>query len=249
MKINKLFYFILFLSTLSCKDINTENAKNKVQAQQKNVSLKPKIEINDSFVISCGSGCAMRYTKKSEATTGVFSKEITFNVEMFINEVLTEEYSETYLFNCKKNENKIFLKEDDSSEIIDLHPSILENLTKYLKEMCHENNKDYYCEGNGAKANIYEEPLYNTCTCEYDFSKCYSIFYKEQDNYYKKMLLDNLPRKDTIVFFDTNLPNTEYKVYKKDSIIIVINQEGGSNEYIFKKKNNNTIIQYYAYPP
>lgn len=247
MKINKLFYLILFLSTLSCKNINTENAK--VQAQPKNESLKPKKVINDSFVISCGSGCAMRYTKKSEATKGEFSKEITFNVEMFINEVLTEEYTETYLFNCKKNENQILLKEDDSSEIIDLHPSILENLTKYLKEMCSENIKDYYCEENVAKANIYEEPLYNTCTCEYDFSKCYSIFYKEQDNYYKKMLLDNLPKKDSIVFFDENFPNTEYKIYQKDSIKIVINQEGGTNEYVFKKKNNKTIIQYYAYPP
>lgn len=249
MKMDKRYYFVLFLSILSCKDIITENPEIKVQAQQKNESLKSEKVISNSFVISCGSGCAMRYIKKSEAATGVFSKEITFNVEMFINEVLTEEYSETYLFNCKKNENKILLKGDDGLEIIDLHPSILENLTKYLKEMCSKNIKDYYCEGNDAKANIYEEPLYNTCTCEYDFSKCYSMFYKEQDNYYKKMLLENLPRKDTIVFFDTNLPKTEYKIYKKDSVIIVINQDGGSNEYIFKKKNNKTIIQYYAYPP
>ena len=127
---------------------------------------------------------------------------------------------------------------------------VRENGTYYYlfekQEEAHIKKIGYNCKDIEIK-NIYEEPLYKTCECDYDFSKCYSIFYDKSDDYYQKMMLPNLPKKDTIAFFGS--VETKYKFYKKDSLNIRIIQDGGENEYWFKKVNNKTKIEFYAYPP
>lgn len=126
----------------------------------------------------------------------------------------------------------------------------------YLFEKIKEVKQDvkvvagYDCKEIETRETIYEEPLYKICICDYEFLKCYSFFYNNIDDYYKKMLLKSLPEKDTVVYFTPSLFSfTEYKIFRRDSIKIIIHVEGGESEYIFKKDSGKTRIEFYAYPP
>lgn len=92
---------------------------------------------NNSFVISCGSGCAMIYTENKIVTNNNFS-EVTFKVEMFVNEVLSKEYEETYSYICNpsNNETEIKLKGDDDYNIENQHPEIQKQLKLYIPKIC-----------------------------------------------------------------------------------------------------------------
>ena len=54
---------------------------------------------SQSLVISCGSGCAMTYNVKDIKEINSASIEVTFDVDMYLDEKLTENYPETYIFN------------------------------------------------------------------------------------------------------------------------------------------------------
>ena len=56
---------------------------------------------NQSFVISCGTGCAMTHNVKKINQINPSSIEVTFEIEMYINEELTETFDETYTFKYK----------------------------------------------------------------------------------------------------------------------------------------------------
>ena len=53
---------------------------------------------NQSLVISCGSGCAMTYNVKDIKEINSSAVKVTFNVDMYIDEKLTENFPETYIF-------------------------------------------------------------------------------------------------------------------------------------------------------
>ncbi len=92
---------------------------------------------NASFVISCGSGCAMTYTEYSRIKKEHVI-ETVFKVEMYTNEKRIEEYVETYVFSCM-NSNKteqITLKEDSDFKIENQHPKLQEHLTSYVHQVC-----------------------------------------------------------------------------------------------------------------
>ena len=59
--------------------------------------------IGNSFVVSCGSGCAMRYTAENIIQNGN-SINVAFNVEIFVDEKLTDTDAESYIFTYKGNE-------------------------------------------------------------------------------------------------------------------------------------------------
>lgn len=98
---------------------------------------KPLKNVNNSFVISCGSGCAITYTE-NKIVSNNNAHEVTFKVEMFINEVLSKKYYETYMYACPiSNINtEIKLKGDDEFNITDLHPELLKQLKLYIPKLC-----------------------------------------------------------------------------------------------------------------
>lgn len=53
---------------------------------------------NQSFVISCGTGCAMTYNVKEIKQMNPTSIKVTFNVESYIDEQSSETFVETYIF-------------------------------------------------------------------------------------------------------------------------------------------------------
>jgi len=92
---------------------------------------------NNSFVISCGSGCAMIYTE-NKIVINNNSSEVVFKVEMFINEVLSKEYYETYSYTCSplNDDTEIKLKGDDEFNMNELHPEVLKQLKLYIPKLC-----------------------------------------------------------------------------------------------------------------
>ncbi|MFC6269760.1 hypothetical protein [Frigoriflavimonas asaccharolytica] len=70
----------------------------------------------NSFVLSCGSGCAMTYIAK-QAEKNLQNVKVKFNVDVYIDETLSESYNESYVFyydssNQLKNIKRVGEKED-----------------------------------------------------------------------------------------------------------------------------------------
>lgn len=114
MQINKILVFnILLLTFIGCeKKISKQSTLNnldttsvkKIELSSNNIDYLQTIE-EKSFVISCGSGCAMTYTAE-QIIKNESSFKVRFKVEMYVNEVLSDTYKETYLF-IYDNSNKI----------------------------------------------------------------------------------------------------------------------------------------------
>ena len=78
---------------------------------------------NNSFVISCGSGCAMSYTAQNIIQNGT-SINVVFEVIEYINELVSDIYYENYVFIYnKENEiQKIELKGENENVLEKLPP-------------------------------------------------------------------------------------------------------------------------------
>lgn len=137
--INKvvILFFLLF-TLVGCKKANKEEPVNEAITSytQESVSTEKEEEVK-SFTVSCGSGCAITYSEDTIISNDT-SKEVKFKIEMYIDEVLTDEYFETYVFNCDPiNKNAIIkLKGDDDFTIENQAPEIQENLNFYVKSFC-----------------------------------------------------------------------------------------------------------------
>lgn len=90
----------------SIKSVTTEKAKNTTSENDFSEIKK------QSFVISCGTGCAMTHNVKEIKKINQTSIEVKFEVEMYINEEVTETFDETYVFSYG-NINTIRNKKSD----------------------------------------------------------------------------------------------------------------------------------------
>jgi hypothetical protein len=101
-----LCFFILSINIflIGCK-------KGEISAQSKIQKEEKKTVSNDSqsFVLSCGSGCAMTYTSES-VTSNLSELKVKFKVEMYVDEKLSDTYNEVYIFSY-----------DQSNQIADIH--------------------------------------------------------------------------------------------------------------------------------
>jgi len=90
-----------------------------------------------SFVISCGSGCAMTYSE-DKIVTANDTKEVTFKVAMYVNERLSDQYLVTYQFNCETSAGEsIKLKGSNEDSTEQEHPEIKKRLNTYLRQLCN----------------------------------------------------------------------------------------------------------------
>ncbi len=112
----KTFLILISLFSLSCKEDNSKQTQNISNPQTTNV------EIDNSFVISCGCGCAMTYTAENILQNDATSIKVKFKVEMYTDEQLSDSYYENYLFSYNKN------KEIEKITIEGKNENILSNL-------------------------------------------------------------------------------------------------------------------------
>ena len=61
---------------------------------------------NQNFVLSCGTGCAMTHNVKDIKQINPSTIKVTFEVEMYVNEELTETFDDSFLF-YYDNSNKL----------------------------------------------------------------------------------------------------------------------------------------------
>lgn len=120
--------------------INSEKSKPIEETLNDNPDGQPQnsaAKVSKSFTISCGSGCAMNYSENRITTKGD-SNEVVFKVEMYINEKLTEEYAEAYVFTCDKSKkvSQIKRKGDADFEIENQHAALQKNLNSYVQQLC-----------------------------------------------------------------------------------------------------------------
>lgn len=114
-------------------EVIEKTSEDNPDTQESNATAKAY----KSFVISCGSGCAITYTEQSRIEKG-HVMEAVFKVEIYSNEKLTEEYLETYYFRCagSKEIEQIKLKGDPDFKIENLPTNLQENLISYLNQSC-----------------------------------------------------------------------------------------------------------------
>lgn len=123
------------VSNYTKTDTFTYDSNSIIHMNTENSSLS-NTSTNKSFIISCGSGCAMTYSE-NKIVANANLKEVIFKVEMHINEIQDDEYFETYIFNCEtSNEKAIQLKGNEKYKIEEQHPEIQKKLKSYLQQIC-----------------------------------------------------------------------------------------------------------------
>ncbi|WP_417800645.1 hypothetical protein [Tenacibaculum sp.] len=120
---------------------NSVNRYTKIDTFQYNSEgirlINSEKKARNSFVVSCGSGCAMIYSE-NKIVMNRNTKEITFKIEVLVNELLSKEYEETYRYSCNSSNNKaeIKLKGDDKVKTEKLPLEVLKQLKLYIPKLC-----------------------------------------------------------------------------------------------------------------
>lgn len=151
MKTNRIILCLLlslFIS-MSCKkeEVNTQT-KNAAKTQDSLNRILPKekqVVVNNdlkSFVLSCGSGCAMTYT--SEGVTGNLPDlKVKFKVEMYVDEQLSDTYNEIYIFSYNQSNQieNIHLEGKNDNVLKTLLPDAQRSFKEFADGLITENSK------------------------------------------------------------------------------------------------------------
>ncbi len=132
---------ILLITLLA---ISLAGCKNRTQQHQSaNQEEVNGIINNKSFVISCGSGCAMTYTAENFTQNNDVIK-VKFKVETHADGALTETSNETYIFtyNELKQIKKIELEGQHGNIIESLMPDAQDAFIGFGNELIRSINKD-----------------------------------------------------------------------------------------------------------
>ena len=184
MRTSRILIAIVLLIFIGCKENNTETKKSsetdtaKIQKTNNLPTHQNNLDgfVKESFVISCGSGCAISYSPENIKQLD-HKIEFKFNVEMYEDEVVTDNYNETYTFIYDDKYNLIQVKsEDDNKNYLDsLSPDARESFVGFgnglIKSKQNANStKASTCIDNSIKL-PYNKTIdiktakYNTLTC------------------------------------------------------------------------------------
>ncbi len=242
----------IILSLICCKNNAENNDSNVIKevSNKKLDSIKPEItetstskvssQDSFSFTISCGSGCAMIYNEQSRITNDS-SYEIKFNVETFIDEVLSEEMVEIYVFERDKNGKiiNVHLKGSQKNLLLDDNAILKPYLFKVSETLSLGKNGNQIDSKKLFEAN---EP-YNPIKLPFDskeFIQKKSIIGNEKYEP-SRFLIDYLIKKD--------YEGEEYNCFflkSENGItnIIVSILRGDSQYFVLIKSNQESILSF-----
>jgi hypothetical protein len=172
-KTNKIILTCFIILFAGCKK-NNVSATKKIETidsvQEKNLVNKDEdIENNNnkSFVISCGSGCAMTYNVKAIEDLEKF-KKVKFEVETYIDDVLSETNEEIYLFIFNKdNQVEKILQEGQKDNILEhLEPDAIESFKNFANSLV-KIKKDISLKGSQNNENLHYSKVVNPETAKY----------------------------------------------------------------------------------
>lgn len=208
MKINRniLCLLLSLLMSIGCKkeeivaqiknsEKTSDTLQNKIQIEEK------KTESDDfqSFVLSCGSGCAMTYTAES-VTGNLPDLKVKFKVEMYVDEQLSDTYNEVYIFSYDQSNQieNIHLEGKNDNVLKTLLPAAQSSFRDFAKGLVKKNDSK---ESSVASEIIYNKKN-NPKTTSYQTIETSSI--KGLDEYScngKKTRYISIPGKSDIKLF------------------------------------------------
>lgn len=187
-KKNITFLLLLSMFIIGCKKseskIEITSIKDTTKIVEKQEFVSPPLNernnyTNESFVISCGSGCAMNYAPE-DVTKKDKTIKVKFNVKMYINEALSDTYYETYIFYYDNNNKLDNIKLEGKSENIlkTLMPDAQDSFKNFgaiiNNELIPSNNLKDSCFQTSKVKLPYNE-LVNIKTVKYNLLSCNSI--------------------------------------------------------------------------
>jgi hypothetical protein len=230
--------FLLFF-LIGCKKSNTSeiiniNVKDSVKTQNSTKVNDNSKEQSDSFVISCGSGCAMTYNLKNVKDLGNI-KEVRFEVETYIDEVLSETNDETYFFyyNRSNQIEKIQHKGEKENILENLLPNAVNSFKNFAGKLVNDTKINTVQDTKSINNN--EKLPYNKTI------NLKTIKYNVLDSGYFKGI--------TKFICDSNNPRYLPLPQKDDIEVILVPQDCGDFPYRFYLltiKNNNVIGNLYV---
>lgn len=109
MKLKTIIVFILIFCLYGCKQKQaTQNILSVKEVREDNKKDCKRIK---SFVHSCGSGCALTYSERLISKEGNYYI-LNFEVEMHINEKLSDNYTESYTLLCSDGKAESMLNDE-----------------------------------------------------------------------------------------------------------------------------------------
>ena len=181
---------VILISIIFVFTLNSCNSEKKKQILNKEKRIKKSLNItsnevknftNKSFVIGCGSGCAMNYTPEYVAKSRTTIK-VKFIVKMYIDEALSDTYYETYIFYYDKDNKLDSVKLEGKNEDVlkTLMPDAqdsFKNFGKNINNGVNVSTTDRSGNSCFEPSNIalpYNQPI-NINTVKYNFLDCNSI--------------------------------------------------------------------------
>ena len=121
--------------------VETNRVEDTILSQKPDVDTTECKEMDSSetgsFVISCGSGCAMNYS--SESITQLDSViKVIFKVEMYVNEQLTDEYDEICMFYYTPSGKVDRIEREGENLLESLMPDAKENFLDFGNKLKKE---------------------------------------------------------------------------------------------------------------
>lgn len=165
-----------FKENKSIVDSLTDSKK----ATNNHINNQPEEELNNSFTIDCGSGCAMTYneiTRKKNKN----SVEIKYNVTLYINENPQDEYVETYIFESDDNG---FL---NSIHLANSLENIINDENSLLKEYLEKIGYEFYTQKEKTNLNANKENsgrVVNSLFKKFEFKYIVTEVETEEDTKY-----------------------------------------------------------------
>ncbi|WP_347217269.1 hypothetical protein [Chryseobacterium sp.] len=214
-KATLIFLFIMSL-LLSCKKKTLEQKIEHIPPAQTTTTVSSPRETiadmeNNSFTLSCGSGCAATYTAE-DISQDKASVKVKFRVENYLNDKLIETNDETYLF-YYRNTGEIdkIINEETHQNILDEYvPDAQESFKEFAVSLIRDKKVDIsplkkQANSTHEKYRISALPFdhedyYSTCYVKFNEKECESRYpqYTYPEN---KNILDEYGIKDSPTSF------------------------------------------------
>lgn len=238
MQTNKIIVASLLFFFIGCKKNDSVGEKTVLKESLKSEKISysksnSTEKSNDSFVISCGSGCAMTYNVEN-ITGDQKIKKVQFKIDTYIDNALSETSNEVYFFyyNNQSNEIEKIIQEGQKEDILEnLLPDAVESFRNFANSLVKKEIKNIESKDTQNNDGLPYNKTINHKTIKY------SILNVNAFKGISKFVCDiNSPRY-------LSLPS------KKDIEIILVPQDCGDfsyRYYLLTIKNKNVIGNLYV---
>jgi hypothetical protein len=236
------FVYLILLVFMGCK-------KNIQNIQQNNVKLalsnskNEKATISKSFVISCGSGCAMTYIAQN-ISQDQSTLKVKFKVEMYTDEELSDTYYETYIFFYNNGKiEKINIEGKKENILENLMPDAQDSFRVFAADIIH--NKDINLSKFEQKK-LSNEKKYNLCELPFDFESYYNICNENEKECQNRYPSYTYPENKNILesYGISDAPTSFFLIPQINGFqpIILAYTDSDVEGYYLKISNNNKVI-------